>query len=166
MRTMNWLTTSFLDWGAVFATRCLIVLLFFPFSAMDKVLNFAQAVGQAAQIGVKKQVAIALICAGLCIEVIASIGVLTGVFDRMAALVLALYCIATALLWKQFWKTTDFRLKGFSKGRDVFWDFFKNLAVAGGFLMLAFGPNVSSVHQFFQQPWASTHPYADPVESP
>ncbi|MBZ9889209.1 hypothetical protein LB559_14805 [Mesorhizobium sp. BR1-1-3] len=52
---------------------------------------------------------------------------------RLAALILAGYCLVTALLWKQFWRRPDFRLKGRSEARDVFWDFLKNLALAGGF---------------------------------
>jgi putative oxidoreductase len=31
-----------------------------------------------------------------------SLAVLTGVADRLAALILAGYCLLTALLWKQF----------------------------------------------------------------
>jgi putative oxidoreductase len=68
-----------------------------------------------------------------------SLAILTGIADRLAAFILAGYCVVTAMLWKQFWKAPDFRLKGDSRGREVFWDFLKNLALAGGFLLLAFG---------------------------
>ena len=91
-----------------------------------------------------------------------SIGILAGVADRFAALILAGYCLVTAILWKQFWKNADFRLRGPSKGRDLFWDFLKNLAVAGGFLMLTFGPSARGVEHFLQAPFASTHPYFEP----
>jgi len=40
---------AFLSVVIAFAVRCLLVMLFLPFSALDKVLNFKQAVGQAAQ---------------------------------------------------------------------------------------------------------------------
>jgi len=85
---------------------------------------------------------------------------LTGVADRMAALVLAFYCVVTALLWKQFWKLPDFRLQGASRGRDTFWDFLKNLALAGGFLALAFGANATAWQSFLAHPLASSHPYS------
>lgn len=88
-----------------------------------------------------------------------SLGVLIGIADRFAAFVLAGYCIITALLWKQFWKQPDFSLRGKSAGREVFWDFLKNLAVAGGFLMIAIGPNAASALQFLHAPFSSTHPY-------
>jgi putative oxidoreductase len=63
------------------------------------------------------------------------------------------------LLWKQFWKQPDFRLRGASRGRDVFWDFLKNLALAGGFLALAFGTSATGFREFLAHPLASSHPY-------
>ena len=113
--------------------RCMLVALFLPFSALDKVLNFKQAVGQASQAAANRGLATALIVAGLCIEIVMSTAIVTGVADRLAALVLAGYCAVTAVLWKQFWKKPDFKLQGTSLGRDTFWDFLKNLALAGGF---------------------------------
>jgi putative oxidoreductase len=88
-----------------------------------------------------------------------SLGVLSGVADRACAAVLGLYCIVTAVLWKQFWRRPDFRLIGASQGREEFWDFLKNLAVAGGFFVLALGPTAASVHDFLTAPLASSHPY-------
>lgn len=85
--------------------------------------------------------------------------VLIGQWDRMAAFILAGCCIVTALLWKQFWKTPDFRLKGESRGREM-WDFMKNFALAGGFLMLTFGATSAGVQQFLFHPLSSTHPYS------
>lgn len=143
-----------------FAVRCLLVGLFLPFSALDKILNFKQAIGQAAQAVPSRLLATALIACGFAVEILMSLAILTGVADRLAAFVLAGYCIVTALLWKQFWKTPDFRLKGESKGREVFWDFLKNFALAGGFLVLAFGADASGVARFVSDPFASSHPYA------
>jgi putative oxidoreductase len=144
----------------VFTARALLVLLFLPFSALDKIVNFNQAVDQATEVTPVRPVAIVLICAGLGVEVTMSLAILTGVADRLAALILAAYCVLTALLWKQFWKSGDFHLQGPSKGREIFWDFLKNLAVAGGFLMLTFGTTAAGVRQFVHAPLASTHPYA------
>jgi putative oxidoreductase len=143
-----------------FAVRCLLIMLFLPFSALDKILNFRQAVGQAAQATRSGSLAVALIFCGLGVEVFMSLAILIGVADRLAAFILGGYCIVTALLWKQFWKTEDFRLKGESRGREVFWDFLKNLALAGGFLVLAFGADASGVRRFLDDPLASSHPYA------
>ena len=146
-----------------FVVRCLLVALFLPFSALDKVLNFKQAVGQAAQAVPGRFLAILLIAGGFAIEVVMSLAILTGVADRLAALVLAFYCIVTALLWKQFWNKPGFRRTG--EGRDLFWDFLKNIALAGGFLLLAFGTDASGVRRFASHPFASSHPYSNVQES-
>lgn len=144
----------------VVIARCLLVLLFLPFSALDKLLNFDQAVGQAHEAVPGRWLAALLIGCGFCTEVLMSIAILTGVADRLAAFILAGYCIVTALLWKQFWKQPDFRLRGASRGRDLFWDFLKNLALAGGFLLLACGTNASGVQEFLHHPLESSHPYS------
>jgi len=143
-----------------FAIRCLMVALFLPFSALDKALNFKLAVDQASLVIPNRLFASLLIAGGFCVEVFMSLALLTGVADRLAALILAAYCLLTALLWKQFWTKPDIRLRGASKGREVFWDFLKNAALAGGFLLLAFGPDGSGVQQFLHHPFASSQPYA------
>jgi putative oxidoreductase len=143
-----------------FLSRLALVLLFLPFSALDKVLNFRAATAQAREAAPNPALARALIIAGFLVEVCMSLGVLTGIADRLAALVLALYCIVTALLWKQFWRRPDFRLRGVSAGREVFWDFLKNFAVAGGFLMIAIGPDATSAARLLHAPFGSTQPYA------
>jgi putative oxidoreductase len=142
-----------------FAVRCLLVGLFLPFSALDKALNFTLAIDQASQAVANRLLAAVLVAGGFCIEVFMSMAILSGIADRLAALVLAAYCLVTALLWKQFWREPDFRLKGRSSGREVFWDFLKNVALAGGFLLLSFGSNAAGVEHFLRHPLASSHPY-------
>jgi putative oxidoreductase len=145
--------------------RLALVLLFLPFSALDKILDFRGAIAQAEQDVASRGVATALIATGLFIEVIMSAGVLTGIADRAAAFVLALYCGATALLWKQFWRPGDFWEGSHSRGRALFWDFWKNIALAGGFLLITFGTSAATVAQFFANPLSSTHPYAVHAEA-
>ena len=145
---------------AVAAARCLLILLFLPFSALDKIINFDAALAQASQAARARAAARLLLAGGFAIEVLMSAAVISGFFDRAAALVLALYCVITALLWKQFWRQPDFRLRGPSRGRDLFWDFWKNVALAGGFLTLALGTSAGAARQFWHHPLASTHPYA------
>ena len=145
--------------GIELAVRILLVALFLPFSALDKTLNFRGAVAQANEAVSGRGAAKALILAGLTIEIVMPLGVLTGIADRAAAFVLAGYCGITALLWKQFWKPGDFWTSATGQGRTLFWDFLKNFALAGGFLLLAFGTNASTVRGFFAAPFASSHPY-------
>jgi putative oxidoreductase len=150
-------------------SRCLLVLLFLPFSALDKVLNFSDAQAQASIALRNPTLARLAILSGFCIEVVMSLGIVSGVADRAAALVLAVYCAATALLWKQFWKSGDFRLKGPSRGRDKLWDFLKNFALAGGFLSLTFAGHAAGAGHFLHHPLDSSHPYriapAEPVRA-
>ncbi len=143
-----------------FVVRLLLVALFLPFSALDKVLEFDAAVGQARETFASPALAKAAIVAGFLVEVLMSLGVLTGTCDRLAAFVLAGYCVVTALLWKRFWTPGDFWKRGQSVARGLFWDFCKNLAVAGGFLLITFGTTSASVDRFVEQPLSSTHPYA------
>jgi putative oxidoreductase len=144
----------------VFLVRALLVILFFPFSALDKILNFPGAVGQAREIGAGRRVAVSLILIGLAVEIVMPLGILSGIADRLAAFMLAGYCGVTALLWKRFWLPGDFWARGPSKGRDLFWDFLKNFALAGGFLLLTSGGTADGVMRFVHHPFASSHPYA------
>ncbi len=146
--------------------RCVLVMLFLPFSALDKIVGFKGAVQQAQEVFKPRILAAAVLICGLGIEVIMSLGVVTGVADRMAALVLAAYCAATAVLYKRFWRPGDFWAAGDSKGRGLFWDFLKNLSLGAGFLLIVAGTNGSGLRPFLTHPLASSHPYAAVQESP
>ncbi len=141
----------------VFATRALLCVLFLPFSALDKIINFRGAVGQARAI-VPGRLAALMILAGLSVEIFMPIAILTGVADRAAGLVMAGYCMVTALLWKQFWRPGDFWRAGDSQARNLFWDFAKNFSLAGGFLLLVVGAH-GGVGAFLTDPLGSSHPY-------
>ncbi len=145
--------------AVTFLVRALLVALFLPFSALDKIFNFAGAVGQARETGAGRFAAVLLILVGLCVEILMPLGILTGIADRFAAFILAGYCGVTALLWKQFWKPGDFWAGGNSAGRALFWDFLKNFALAGGFLLLTFGGTQDGVMRFLNHPLASSQPY-------
>ncbi len=142
------------------AVRCLLVVLFLPFSALDKIIEFRAAVGQAKQVVPVEALAASLILLGLAVEIFMSLGIVTGIADRLAAFVLSGYCVVTALLWKQFWAPGDFWRTGDSKGRSLFWDFLKNLSLAGGLLLLTFGTSDVTARAFLADPFASSHPYA------
>jgi putative oxidoreductase len=146
--------------GIAAAIRAGMVLLFFPFSALDKILNFRGAVGQAREAVPDTGMAIGLILAGLFVEIFMSLGVLTGIADRACAFILAGYCGVTALFWKQFWKPGDFWSSSSGRGRTLFWDFLKNFALGAGFLLITFGTGAASVEYFFAHPLSSSHPYS------
>ena len=141
------------------AIRVLLVLLFLPFSALDKIFDFRSAVGQAQEAVQNKVAATALILVGLLVEVFMSAGVISGIADRACAFVLAGYCAVTALVWKQFWRPGDFWSASNGKARTLFWDFWKNLALSAGFLLIVFGTDAASIAQFLAHPTIQSHPY-------
>ncbi len=145
--------------AAVFLIRLGLVALFFPASALDKIFNFQAAVSQAATISASRVMAVGMIFVGIAIEILMPVAILTGICDRLAALVLSIYCVATALLFKQFWRSGAFWKSGSSRGRDLFWDFLKNVAVASGFLLITAGVDGAGIGPFCVDPLVSSHPY-------
>jgi putative oxidoreductase len=138
--------------------RYMLVSLFFPASTLDKIFNYEGALGQAEQM-FPPDIARLMLFAGMGIEVAGPLGILTGRADRAAALTMAAYCMATAVLFKRFWEPGDFWKKGESKGRDMFWDFLKNFSLAAGFLLITFGDRAGTMDKFKADPLGSTHPY-------
>ena len=144
----------------ILVVRYGLVVLFFPASALDKIFGFDGAVKQAGEVFSNRAVAAALILAGLFVELVMPLGILTGVADRLAAFIMAGYCAVTALLFKRFWEPGDFWKKGESKGRNLFWDFLKNFSLASGFLLITVGIDGHAWSAFVTDPFGSTHPYA------
>ena len=145
--------------AAALLVRCGMVLLFLPFSAADKLFGFDHAVRQAQEMFAPKSLARVVLLLGLTVETLCTLGVVTGIADRAAALVIAGYCAATAVLFKPFWRPGDFWSDPDGKGRGLFWDFLKNLSLGAGFLLLVVGPDGSGLQPFLAAPLASSHPY-------
>ena len=136
-----------------------LVMLFLPFSALDKIFSFDHAVEQARQVFTPRPLAIAALMAGLFIEVVCTLGIVTGIADRACAFLIAGYCAATAVLYKRFWRPGDFFADPGGKARTLFWDFLKNLSLGAGFLLLIVGSDGSGFQPFLDAPFASSHPY-------
>ena len=139
-------------------------MLFLPFSALDKIIGFEGAVKQAQEVFASRRLAAMVLICGMAIEIFMSLGVVTGIADRACALIIAGYCAATAVLFKRFWAQGDFWAAGESKGRTLFWDFLKNLALGAGFLLILVGTNGSGLRPFLTHPLASSHPYSTAQE--
>ena len=139
-----------------------LVMLFLPFSALDKIFGFNHAVRQAQQIFKPRPAAIVMILIGLFVEIVCTLGVVTGIADRACAFVIAGYCAATAVLYKQFWAQGDFWSDADGKGRTLLWDFLKNLSLGAGFLLIVIGTNGVGLMPFLHAPLASSHPYGVP----
>ena len=143
---------------AALIVRYGMVMLFLPFSAADKLFGFDHAVAQAQQVFKPRGLAIAVLLLGLAVEVVCTLGVVTGIADRAAAFVIAGYCAVTAVLYKQFWRPGDWANPD-GKARGLFWDFLKNLSLGAGFLLLVVGSDGSGLRPFLHAPFASSHPY-------
>lgn len=143
----------------VLAARMGLVLLFLPFSALDKIFGFDHAVRQAQEVFRPRALAVAAIVIGLAIEILCGLGVVSGIADRACALVLAFYCVATAVLFKPFWAQGDFWADPGGKGRALFWDFLKNLSLGAGVILIVIGTNGAGLRPFLHHPFASSHPY-------
>ena len=116
---------------------CLVGM--FPFSALDKIFNRGEALAQARSSIVPAALAPLLLAMGAVLEIVAPVCIVVGWMAEPAALMLALFCMLTALLFHPFWRHGDLLRKGPSADRAHFWDFTKNFGLAGGLLLIAAG---------------------------
>ena len=113
-------------------TRVSMVCLFPP-SALDKVYNRRQAMKQAGS-GPLPDPGL-LLDIGIAVELIAPALIVAEKRDREAAVVLAGFCAATALLYHRFWEFPDLLEKDSkSEGREHLWEFLKNFGLVGGLM--------------------------------
>jgi putative oxidoreductase len=103
--------------------RVLIASLFIVFG-YEKVTGYAASVGYMEAYGLPG----ALLPLAIAAELGGGIAILLGLFSRWAALALAGFCIVTALVFHTAWSGDG--------GQAQFINFMKNLALAGGLLLL------------------------------
>lgn len=145
--------------ATVLVARLMLVALFMPSSVIDKTFGFAHAVRQAQEVFKPRAFAVGAILVGLVVELACSLGVVTGVADRACACVIAGFCMLTAILFKPFWAQGDFWADPDGRGRSLFWDFMKNLSLAGAFLLIVVGTDGAGLAAFIHSPLASSQPY-------
>jgi putative oxidoreductase len=116
--------------------RILLVCMF-PFSAIDKVLRWPAALKQANSSWLPGGPLLLILA--MIVEIVTPVFIVAGWRADIAALVLMGFCVATAVLYHPFWTPCDFWSKGDSVARGQFWDFTKNLGLAGGLLLVAIG---------------------------
>ena len=112
------------------ARACLVLL--FPFSALDKIFDYGNAVAQADASGLPVPGWLLLLLGG-CLEVFGSLGILLNIYARQFALLFCFYCVVTAVLFHNFW-IYPFRSADWM---NDFWPFLKNFGLVGGFLFVA-----------------------------
>jgi putative oxidoreductase len=136
---------------------CLVVL--FPFSALDKIVFWKDALAQADASILPKSSGPPLLLSAIVVEAAAPFCIVFGWHDRIAALVLALFCVVTAILYHPFWKFSDFWKSGNSVARGHFWDFLKNFGLVGGLLLVVFATQLAPAGVIARRPLSSTAIY-------
>ena len=129
------------DW--VYALARLSLVAMFPFSAIDKVLHWDAAMLQCRSSFIPGRPWMLVVA--MAVEVIAPVCIVAGWQAPAAAAVLAMFCVATAVLYHRFWRTGDFWADGASVDRNHFWDFTKNFGLAGGLMLVALGAGFPSL---------------------
>ena len=108
--------------------RVLLAWLFVP-AGIGKIAGFAGTVGYATSVGLPMpQVGVAI---GLVIELVGGLMILFGFKTRWAALALALFTVAAAIFFHNYWAAPEAQ----QMMQKI--NFNKNIAITGGLLVLA-----------------------------
>jgi putative oxidoreductase len=134
IESMDWLVNDGLP---LVARICLVVL--FPFSGLDKIVNWDSALKQAGSSFLPG--APVLLVLAMIVEFVTPVCVVSGWYDGLAAFVLAGYCVITAILYHNFWAYPRFWSPG-STGYPHIWDFLKNFGLVGGLLLIVLGSDL------------------------
>jgi putative oxidoreductase len=139
------------DYTPLLLRLCLVML--FPFSALDKIVNWGSAMRQAGAIPFKP----AMLVASILVEIVTPICIVTGWHDRLGAFILAGFCVITAVLFHQFWRFPDFWRFKEGEGLEHFWEFLKNFGLVGGIGLIMLAPRLQPVSEALRHPLASSH---------
>lgn len=112
----------------VLVARILLVVLFVLFG-WQKVTGFEGTIEYMAHVGAPVPTLSAAIA--VAAELGGGLLILVGFFTRPLALLLAIYTVATALIGHRYWALT-----GMEQYAAMI-NFYKNISIAGGFLLLA-----------------------------
>ena len=107
----------------------------FPFSFLDKVFNWDGALKQANSSWLPGGPV--LLYLAMAVELLAPPMIVLGIYDGIAAFVLAGYCVATGVVYHNFWIYPRF-WRPDSAGYPHIWDFFKNFGLVGGLIFVMY----------------------------
>lgn len=130
---MHWLVND-----ALLVLARIFIVWIFPFSFLDKIINWDNALKQATSSWLPGG-PILLILA-MAVELLTPPMIVFRFYDGVAAFVLAGYCAVTGIVYHAFWSYPRFWSPQ-SEGYPHIWDFFKNFGLVGGliFVMYASG---------------------------
>jgi len=115
---------------ALLIGRVLMALIFIP-SGYGKLMGLTQFAGNLTNMGVPADYAYWVAVAAGGVEFFGAICVLLGLATRYVAILLAVFTLIAALLAHRYWTFTDA-----AQIRAQSTNFYKNLAIVGGFLIL------------------------------
>jgi putative oxidoreductase len=138
------------DYAPLLLRICLVIL--FPFSALDKIRNRSSAMQQASALPAPQL----MLVLSIIVELATPICIVSGWHDRLAALVLAGFCVLTAVLFHPFWRDPKFWTFQEGEGLQHFWEFLKNFGLVGGLGLIVLAPRTSSVSEALAHPLSST----------
>jgi putative oxidoreductase len=139
------------DYAPLLLRICLVVL--FPFSGLDKIVNWGTAMKQAG----KGRFAPAMLVVAALVEIVTPVCIVLGWHDRLAAFVLAGFCAVTAVLYHQFWRFPDFWRFRPGEGLEHFWEFLKNFGLVGGLGLVVLAPRTLPATDFLAHLLSSTY---------
>lgn len=111
-----------------FAGRLLLAALFLP-AGIAKITGFAGTVGYIASVGLPAATLAAV--AAIFVEVVGGITLILGLGTRLAALALAFFTLVASFIFHAYWAVPA------DQAYVTELLFFKNIAVAGGLMVLA-----------------------------
>jgi len=112
--------------------------IFFVMSGFEKITGFQGTVGYIAAAGLPLPQIVAVLT--ILIELGGGLLLVFGLFTSWAALALAAFTLAAALIFHQFWSAPE------AQHMSQFINFWKNVTITGGMLVLAaFGPGSISL---------------------
>jgi len=111
-----------------FAGRLLLAALFLP-AGFAKMTGFAGTVGYIASVGLPAATLAAV--AAILVEVLGGVALILGLGTRLAALALALFTLVASFIFHAYWAVPA------DQAYVTELLFFKNIAVAGGLMVLA-----------------------------
>jgi putative oxidoreductase len=127
--------------AGLLARLCLVAM--FPFSALDKIWHWKNALAQtqSSHLPGGRE----MLIAAILVEGLTPVFIVAGVWDRPAAFLLAGFCVVTAFLYHPFWLSKDlFSPSDASAGREHFWQFVKNFGLVGGLLLVMFAGTLTA----------------------
>jgi putative oxidoreductase len=113
----------------------IFIVSIFPFSFLDKIINWNGALRQATSSWLPGGPV--LLVAAMIVELCTPPMIVLGFHAGIAAFVLAGYCAVTGVVYHAFWSYPRFWSPE-SPGYPHIWDFFKNFALVGGLIYVMY----------------------------